>query len=569
MPKLTLRQRLFVLTAVALVPALAILLYNEIALRQTREHELHRNALRIGELAALELQRIIVGVEGILRTIAETPVVRSGETEACRDFLAAIVAQTPQFMAVGVVDANGLLVCRNEMPEAPLSLAARPYFQEVMATGRFVVGDYVTGAISGEGTIPLAVPLRRRDGSVGGAVVAALNTRWLNARVNERSFPPNDALTVADRTGVIIARHPFAERFIGTRIPDTFLHLLQAPQPGTIEVTSQDGTRRVLGYFPVAHAPYGLYVSAGISIQEEMAALNRATQRGLLMVAAGALAAFVLAAATAQRLIRHPVQRLLDTVNGWRSGNAMARTGMRAGDGEMEEVGAAIDAFLDDLAQARLERQKSEDLRLLLTRELEHRIKNTLAMVQALAAQTLGPHVPAESFRDFQGRLAAMGTAYRQLHAEHWRGAALRETVIAALHPFPGDRFRIEGPALRIHAKAAFALSMAVHELATNALKYGALSNAVGHVAIRWTLADDRLVWTWQERGGPPVAPPVAQGFGTRLIERVLAAELRGTVTLRYDAEGLECRLETALAVIGEAAADTAADSEQAGAAAL
>jgi two-component sensor histidine kinase len=184
----------------------------------------------------------------------------------------------------------------------------------------------------------------------------------------------------------------------------------------------------------------------------------------------------------------------------------------------------------------------------MLARELEHRIKNILATVQAVASQTFRGEASGDALSVFSGRLSAMASAHQQLMATNWTSADLQETVVNTLQPFRREQFEIEGPPLRIGEKAALAFSMAVHELATNAAKYGALQNTDGCVRIKWTVSDDSLAWQWTEHEGPPVKRPSKTGFGTRMIERMLSSELEARVELNYPRSGVECRIEAPLA---------------------
>ena len=176
-------------------------------------------------------------------------------------------------------------------------------------------------------------------------------------------------------------------------------------------------------------------------------------------------------------------------------------------------------------------------------------MKNTLATVQSLAMQSLRD-VRANGGRDdFEGRLVALSRAHDILTNENWQGAWLEDVVRQAMAPFSEDRFVTEGPSVRLSPKQSLAISMALHELATNAAKYGALSGDAGNVRIGWTVANDReparLQLTWTEEGGPVVKQPKKQGFGSRLISRSLANELSGTVELEFKPEGIVCSIST------------------------
>jgi PAS domain S-box-containing protein len=199
------------------------------------------------------------------------------------------------------------------------------------------------------------------------------------------------------------------------------------------------------------------------------------------------------------------------------------------------------------------ERKVAEEHQRLLINELNHRVKNTLASVQGIAFQTLRGDVSlAEARGRFEARLMALSSAHNLLTEENWGGASLERVVGDSIEHLVGEagRFDVEGEPLRLAPRAALALAMALHELGTNAVKYGALSTEDGRVSIGWTQAGDRLNLIWRESGGPPVETPGRRGFGSRLIERGLAADLGGAATLRFDPGGLRCEIEASLAAV-------------------
>jgi PAS domain S-box-containing protein len=205
------------------------------------------------------------------------------------------------------------------------------------------------------------------------------------------------------------------------------------------------------------------------------------------------------------------------------------------------------------------ERREGEARQRLLVNELNHRVKNVLATVQAIATQSLRGEEVASSARErFQARLMALARANDVLVAEDWRGAALAAVAADAARPHgAGERITLEGPPVHLSPQAATALALGLHELATNAAKYGALSAPEGSVALSWTLAGKpprrRLELSWRERGGPPVRAPAKVGFGTRLLQRGLAGGLKAQVKLDYRPDGLVFTLS---APLGEAIAE-------------
>ena len=198
------------------------------------------------------------------------------------------------------------------------------------------------------------------------------------------------------------------------------------------------------------------------------------------------------------------------------------------------------------------ERRRAQERQKLLINEIQHRIKNTLATVQAIATQTL--RSSPEERDTFVARLHALAGAHDLLIDDNWHQAALSDLVAKALNAFRDkhrERFYIEGPdGIFLDAQRSSLLVMALHELATNAVKYGALSNEIGKVRVVWeTLADGssrRFRLCWKESGGPPVNPPKQKGFGSLLIERALQNQL-GQARLDFDPQGLVCSIEISL----------------------
>jgi two-component sensor histidine kinase len=202
------------------------------------------------------------------------------------------------------------------------------------------------------------------------------------------------------------------------------------------------------------------------------------------------------------------------------------------------------------------EQRRAEEHQQLLIHELNHRVKNTLSIVQALAMQSFNDSAePAVARKTFDARLNALSAAHNLLTMENWESAGLMETIKASVAATAGAnaaRVSIGGPDIVVAPQTAVSIAMAVHELCTNAIKYGALSNDSGMVDVLWTTEPEAggllaLEIVWSEADGPPVTPPTRRGFGTRLIERGLSAELRSNVTLDYRVTGLKCTINAKL----------------------
>lgn len=193
------------------------------------------------------------------------------------------------------------------------------------------------------------------------------------------------------------------------------------------------------------------------------------------------------------------------------------------------------------------QRRKAEAGQQLLLNEIKHRVKNTLTTVQALASQSF-KRAPKDEREAFTARILTLSNAHDLLTQKNWNAASVAEASERAIQPFADgrvERIKLSGPEAQLAPNKVLLLSMLLHELGTNALKYGALSNSTGSIRFDWGLAstqDDKpaLRFHWQESGGPPVKAPSRKGFGSRLLERALAAE-NGCAELEFEPVGLHC----------------------------
>jgi PAS domain S-box-containing protein len=221
------------------------------------------------------------------------------------------------------------------------------------------------------------------------------------------------------------------------------------------------------------------------------------------------------------------------------------RTRWMQGAGVLVRTADGQPAKVIGVVQDITERKVDEEQRETLLAELDHRVKNVLAAVQSLAAQSARKTTSTEAFlATFAGRLKAMASAHELLTATRWRGAGLSHLAAAELGGLAPGQASWEGPELFLAPRAANALSLALHELATNAVKYGALSVDTGRVSVVWReRPEGGFVLDWTETGGPPVDPPTRRGFGSTLLDQVTGRELGGEASVQYRTSGVRARL--------------------------
>lgn len=222
----------------------------------------------------------------------------------------------------------------------------------------------------------------------------------------------------------------------------------------------------------------------------------------------------------------------------------------------LKDEGGVVQGFVK-IIRDQTARKLAEERQTLLAQELAHRVKNTLAVVQAISSQTLRDEVPFAQARDaFNARLMALSRAHDVLLHGSWTTASLRELVagVASLH---GDgrpeRFHFAGPDVHVGPKAALSFALILHEMCTNAVKYGALSVPQGRVSVLWEIIEDGdpILWfRWEETGGPPVAQPSKRGFGSRLIQHSFSQHSGGAVVLEYPPEGVRLSVKFPLSFL-------------------
>jgi two-component sensor histidine kinase len=542
------KRPLFAVAVTALLPAVAMLAYNEISNRQQRQAELRQETLSESRQAAFEMERIVDGIGNFLLAVSAVPAISDQDPASCANALARIVPGNPAINAIFLIGADGLLVCSSTDLAPGTSFSGESVVQRTLSRGELTVGDYSRDGLIGQNVLPVARPANAAANAPHGVLATAIRLDWLSARLLERGMEKGGALTIADRHGYIVARQPYPDRFIGTRIPDPYLPLITQAEPGTSVVMSQDGTERLIGFQPVAVSGTDLYVSSGVSMSEAFAQINRATLIGAIFIAAGTLVAAVAAWFVGNRFINQPIYHIVETLAAWRDGKLQARTHMVRGAGDLEEIGEAIDELLDELVLRHEAAAQAQSHRRLLMQELSHRVKNTLSIAISIANQMFKGS--SGDVQAFSQRLSALAGAYDLLLAEDWNSAEIHTVIKTTLAPHldsEQNRLRVDGPALMLPSEAVLALSLVLNELATNAVKYGALSVPGGEVSLQWQIVETTRPHSvhldWQEQYGPPVEPSNKSGFGSKLLLLAFPSQFSSKITIDYAADGVRCAI--------------------------
>jgi two-component sensor histidine kinase len=538
--------RLLLLVLLAAVPVFALEAYYELQLRAQRRAEIGQQVQQMADLVAGQLDRLVEGAQAVLITLGQFPSIDQRDVARCNDILIRLTARFPTFDSIGVAGPDGTVLCNSVPGSGPLSVADRPYFRRALETKSLAVSDVLIGQLSGRKLLTLAQPTLDDRGAVETVLILTLDPKIISELLARVPLPQDATIGVLDSQGKRVARVPFDPALIGGASPlaDLLAHLSGAGNGHFIQ-QDDDGIVRFYGFAHSAHVA-DLVAYVGLARDALFTAEDRLLIERLILSGA----AFVLAALAAywfgNYAVRRPIMRLRAAMQRVAAGDLSARAEVTSGTEELAELAASFNHM------ARKRRHAEEQQRILL-RELNHRMKNSFAAVRSIAAQTLSHAADPEEFqRAFDGRLAALARASTLLAAGNWQAADLHSLVDATLEPFrTEENLRLRGPYVLLPSGMALTFGLALHELATNAAKYGAFAVPEGRVEISWEVRREadtrRLILDWTEHFGPPVEEPERRGFGRTLIERSIAYELDGSAELTFGPAGVRCHIEVPL----------------------
>ena len=497
-PKSSLPVRLALLvagTALPLIVFAAVIVFNNY--EQDRK-EASQRVLDTVRSIRLVLDAEVQRMTGALQVLSLTDALRDGDFEGFRRIAAGFLDQYGEGGLVLVADREGRQVFSSLSADtASLPLRNnRAIVEKVFATKAPQYSNLFIGAVTKKQIVTVEVPVLR-NGEVIYDISFTPPIDIFQAIIEKQRPSADWTISIFDGDGINFARVPNPQETVGKRAaPLLYAGMLRAPE-ATLPTVSLEGVSLITTF------------------------------------ARSSLTGWTVAAGIAEGSLVGPL---------WRS---LAITSMLGG--VLLLVGLAFAVRMATTIA------RGEMLHDLLIEELNHRVKNTLAILQAIAVQTFRSASRTER-ETFEGRLGALAEAHNLLSKERWQGSELQDVVDRVLQPYllsnPG-RMRMSGPKVPLSPRLAVVLSMILHEIATNAAKYGALSNDTGTIRLDWEIVAEsakklRLVWT--EAGGPHVTAPVQRGFGSRLIERSARDQLGGEATVDFLPHGVvytvTCSLE-------------------------
>lgn len=367
-----LRTRLVLLVIVAVLPALGVILYNDVEQRRFAARQAQEDALRFAQLAAAAQTQWIQSTHQLLLVLAQLPAVRGGDANACAALFTRLRSQHDLYVNLGAARVNGELFCSTASFPHPVSVANFVWFQRTVQGQSFTIGDYQKSVVSNEYVLVGGYPVLDDAGHLQGVVAASLDVERLNQLAAQVQLPHGATLTAIDRNGTIIARYPDPRRWVGTVLPESLLiRTMLTQEEGTMETQGIDGVQRLYAFTQVQGAgDVGLHVSVGIPMEVAFAPAHRQLVRNLTTLSAVTLLMFTVAWVGSDLLILRPVHALVRATQQLRAGDLRARTGVRQGLWEFDELVVAFNDMAEALEHRETERKRGQEALQQLSRRL-------------------------------------------------------------------------------------------------------------------------------------------------------------------------------------------------------
>ena len=551
--RLSTQAYLFALVAAVVVPLLAFtgtILSRYVAGERAR---FDREARDIARQVTLVLDGELRALTALLHATASSPALDEGDIPAFHRQAAELARATGLNIVLRDRDGTPLANPRLALGSPLEALGElREAGREAVRTGNTVISDVFRGPFSGEPVVAIYVPAMR-DGQARYLLALGVPTRRFGEAIRP-AVPEGWIVGIGDRQGIYVTRSLRHDDVAGKPgIPEYIAKAVG--REGTFTAVNFEGRTLLAGY--AYSSLTGWLVGANIYQDAVEAPLWRSLK------AFGALGALALLLSTGLGLAFG--RRLAQAIGSLADGALALGRGapVRIAPSHLREldvVRAALARADEEVAARTREREAAAERQRLMMQELNHRVKNMLANVLSIASLTARSADDVATYRArLTERVQGLAKTHDLLSGNEWSGADLRELLASELGLYDDEagRVRLEGPAVHLPPRLAVGVGMIAHELTTNAVKYGALASGTGRVEVAWRVDAEpsgqrRLHLSWTEAGGPPVAQPTRQGFGTRMIERGLARELDATVVSDYALEGLRFTLSMPLEAEGQ-----------------
>lgn len=523
---------LTLLAAAIAVPLIAFATFLFVEIEANERKELRERATTDARALGRIVERHLTDMTSTLRLLAVFPELEDGDLRGFQNRTQHILSSHSMYLIL--MDETGQQLLNTRVPYGtplgPTSNVAA--LEAALSSGKTTVSDIFFGKTGGEWVFNVIMPLPENLRDVGAALVLTQGTDQVQAVLSREMISPGWSAAVIDQTDMVIASSGASGLPTATAFPAD-PHNGFSRHSDAVEF-EHGGEAMVSGYAKLPSFPWVVVVSGPIaSVQSSVVTWKLLIFGSIAFIAMSMLLAYLVA-----RQLSRSVRQL-------------SRMAERMGRGEivapLETRVLEVNQIAVALCNASFDRSEAENRVHLLLRELVHRTKNVLTLVQAILRQIARQSATKEEFQEAaDSRLQGLAQSVELLAQENWYGVSMHSLIDQHLTTVGVslNQRAIDGEDFVLGVSAVQNLGLVLHELATNSIKYGALQSPLGCIRISWTSADDRrdepgVLLEWKEEGGPPVTPPERSGFGSVIIERHAAAAFSASVTLEYRPDGL------------------------------
>lgn len=538
-PTASIGSYLAAMALLATVPLLAFVAFLLLQLERSQFQTLRTDVADDAQAISRAVERKIADMEITLALVANSVELQQGDLQAFHTRVGESLKESSLYVMLARED--GVQILNTRMPwGAELRPMANPgSVSAAIRSGKVELSGVFFGATSQRWVVNLTKPMAAAASGPMDAVVLTQDAASLASLATREALPPGWSSALVDGDGRIVVSDGAEARSSGTQLDQSWLELMYGTNNSA--VFYQSGRQYLMGYAKVADWPWRAVVWGPVdSLNGSFVTLWKNLLIGSLVL----LSLLFGIVAVAAHHLRSAIRRIACMAERIGQGEIVSPESTKIV--EANQVAVA-------LSNASFDRAEAEERIHFILQELVHRTKNILSLVQAMMRQLARGKSDVEEFqRAVSGRLAGLAQSIEALAKQQWGGIPLASLIDLHLTTVTGsmDRVDRQGPDLLVNANAVQNLGLVFHELATNSVKYGALSVLEGRLRIAWQVLDPheetgkpRLELSWVERHGPPVKQPTRRGFGSTVIERHAASAFSGEVTIDFDPQGLRWTL--------------------------
>jgi two-component sensor histidine kinase len=542
---MTLRHRLSLLVAIALIPPLLLTLYDVVRSQIVLDKEARDQAVAAARLISAELAELIEGSRQLMIAMSRNPAV-AGDEAACAAYFRSVIADIPLYREATIVDTNGGSHCATIPLAADPGVADRVYFREPMATGRLTVGPLTEDAATHAASIPISMPFRAADGTPRGIIVLVLNPERIARELSHQPRRPHQRIMVLDRDGALVLAIPRDSSAGAKAIAQDAFPRVASASADAISAKGLMGRPEIVSFVPVENAPLSLFVGVAIDHELAMAEAKRSNEQSLALALVTMMFAIGGAWIATHILIDRPIRAIVETARRREAGDIAAPFPAFSFSAEFGQLSKALSGMSNTIHE--LLEQKG-----FLLRELQHRVMNSLTLLSSvldMQRREVRNAVARDHLARARDRVVAMATVYRYLYQTNtpdeveFSGflkviCAESQNAYAGIHK---PTIAVAADRLELSGSHAISLAMLTHELITNALKHAYPEGQPGPIDVTLKRGKDSVELRVADQGrGMPEGFQIDQSssLGMRVIASTVR-QLHGTLEIRRREPGTE-----------------------------